>query len=102
MLNIFSFYSSGCVGATPYCVYSSGCVGATPYCRIASIWTQNIAVGSQDYLANVKSCLGITGRYREVVTEGDVPTLKEPDTPYMIDLGGEKVALSKDNAVIFK
>ena len=67
-----------------------------------SIWTQNIAVGSQDYLANVKSSLGITGRYRAVVTEGDVTTLKEPDTPYMIDLGGEKVVLSEDNAIILK
>jgi putative transposase len=49
-------------------------------------WTQNIAVGSQDYLTSVKSALGLAGRHKAVVTEGDVQGLKEPVTPYMVDL----------------
>ena len=49
-------------------------------------WTQNIAVGSQDYLTSVKSALGLAGRHKAVVNEGDVQGLKEPVTPYMVDL----------------
>ena len=49
-------------------------------------WTQNIAVGSQDYLLSVKTALGVAGRYKAVVTEGDVESLKEPFTPYIVDL----------------
>ena len=48
-------------------------------------WTQSIAVGSQDYLSRVKTALGVAGRYKAVVKEGAVESLKEPFTPYMVD-----------------
>ena len=51
-----------------------------------SAWTQNIAVGSRDYLSNVKTAIGLAGRYKTVVTEDSLQSLKEPFTPYMIDL----------------
>ena len=56
-------------------------------------WTQNLAVGSQDYLAKVKSELGVAGRHKTMVTEDDVHTLKEPVTSYMAHLGHEKLLL---------
>ena len=49
-------------------------------------WTQSMAVGSQDYLSIVRTALGVAGRHKAVVTEGDVKSLKEPFTPYMVDL----------------
>ena len=63
-------------------------------------WTQNLAVGSQDYLAKVKSALGVAGRHRTMVTEDGVHTLKEPVTSYMVHLGQEKQALSDDNTIL--
>ena len=65
-------------------------------------WTQNIAVGSQDYLTRVKSALGLAGRYKAMVTEGDVHSLKEHITPYTVDLVAKKKALSDKNTIILK
>ena len=65
-------------------------------------WTQNLAVGSQDYIIKVKSALGVAGRHREVVTEEDVHTLKEPVTSYMVHLRHEKRALSDNNTIILE
>ena len=62
-------------------------------------WTQNLAVGSEDYVTRVKSALGIAGSHRTVVVEGDVHTLKEPVTSYMVHSGHEKQALSDDNTI---
>ena len=62
-------------------------------------WTQNLAVGSQDYVTSIKSALGLAGNHRTVTIEGDVHTLKEPVTSYMVHLGDEKQALSDDNAI---
>ena len=38
------------------------------------------------FLTSVKSALGLAGRYKAVVTEDDVQSLKESVTPYMVDL----------------
>ena len=62
-------------------------------------WTQNLAVGSQDYVKSVKSALGLAGSHRTVVAEDDVHLLKEPVTPYMVYLGHEKLALSDDKTI---
>jgi len=62
-------------------------------------WTQNLAVGSQDYVTRVKSALGLAGSHRTVVVEDDVHLLKEPVLPYMVYLGHEKQALSDDKAI---
>jgi putative transposase len=62
-------------------------------------WTQNLAVGSQDYVKSVKSALGLAGSHRTVVTKDDAHLLKEPVTPYMVYLGHEKLALSNDKAI---
>ena len=53
-------------------------------------WTQTIAVGSQDYVGQVKSALGLTARHRTVIAEGDVHTLKEPVTPYRLHFEHKK------------
>jgi len=62
-------------------------------------WTQNIAVGSQDYLTTVKSALGIAGRYRTVTTEDGVHTLKEQVTSYEVHSVAEMETLSDDNTI---
>ena len=35
---------------------------------------------------SVKTALGVAGRYKAVVIEDDVQSLKEPFTPYMVNL----------------
>ena len=62
-------------------------------------WSQNLAVGSEDYVTRVKSALGLAGSHRTVVVEGDVHILKESVTSYVVHLGHEKQALSDDNTI---
>ncbi|MCK4675939.1 MAG: hypothetical protein KAT61_08465 [Gammaproteobacteria bacterium] len=66
-------------------------------------WTQNLAVGSQDYIEKVKSDLGTAVKYREVKAD-DIAryTLKEPVMSYRVHLGPEKGALSDDNNVLLE
>ena len=65
-------------------------------------WTQNLAVGRQEYITKVKSDLGLAGKHREVVTDNDLYTLKEPVSTYRVHLGYEKRALIGDNTVFLK
>ena len=62
-------------------------------------WTQSLAVGSRDYVGKVKSALALAGRYRAVMGEGDVHTLKEPVTSYIVHFEHEKQALSDDSTM---
>ena len=65
-----------------------------------SVWPQNIAVGSEDYLMKVKSALGIACRHRTVMAENDIYTLKEPFTFYDVDLDHEMNTLSDNNTIL--
>jgi putative transposase len=69
--------------------------------RVAA-WSQNIAVGSQDYLTKMKSALGIAGRHRTVMTENDAYTLKEPVISYDVYLEHEMNALSDNNTILLE
>ena len=62
-------------------------------------WTQNIAVGSQDYVTSVKSALGFACSHRTVVVEGDVGALKETAESYMVHLGHKNQTLSDNNTI---
>ena len=65
-------------------------------------WTQNLAVGSESYVTKVKLALGGVGKHKTVLVEGDVHTLKESVTPYVVHLGAEKRALSDDNTIVLE
>ena len=53
-------------------------------------WSQNLAVGSKDYVAKVKSTLGVAAKHRAVVVDNGIHALKEPVTSYMVYFGHEK------------
>ena len=57
-------------------------------------WSQDLAVGSKDYVEKVKSALGVAGKHRVVVADNGIHALKEPVTSYMAHFGHEKQALS--------
>ncbi|MFC1589769.1 transposase, partial [Pseudomonadota bacterium] len=65
-------------------------------------WSQNLAVGHKDYVENIKTALGIAGRYKSVEGENDAYTLNEPVVPYTTHLGDEMSTLSSENTVLLK
>ncbi len=42
------------------------------------VWSQSVAVGHKEYVENIKTALGITGRFKSVVEENDSYALREP------------------------
>ena len=62
-------------------------------------WSQDLAVGSKDYVEKVKSALGVAAKHRAVVVDNGIHALKESVTSYMVHFGHEKQVLS-DNTTI--
>jgi putative transposase len=48
------------------------------------VWSQDLAVGSEDYVAKVKSALGVAAKHRAVVVDNGIHALKEPVTSYLV------------------
>jgi putative transposase len=61
-----------------------------------SRWSNSLAVGHPSFLAEVKSDLGIKGRYRDIVEHHDIHVLREPTMTYNANLGAEKEAISRE------
>ena len=57
-------------------------------------WSQDLAVGSKDYVVKVKSASGVAAKHRAVVVDKGTHALKEPVTSYMVHFGHEKQVLS--------
>ena len=57
---------------------------------------------NKDYVENIKTVPGITGRYRYVLEDNEAYALKEPLVPYTAQLEGEKSVLSTENTVLLK
>jgi hypothetical protein len=66
------------------------------------VWSQNVAVGHKDYVENIKTALGITGRFKSVVEENDSYALREPVVPYTAPLECEKDILSTGNTIFLE
>ncbi len=62
-------------------------------------WSQDLAVGSEDYVVKVKAALSVAGKHRSVVAVSGAHVLKESVSPYMVDFGYEKQALSDDTTI---
>ncbi|MDH5633467.1 MAG: transposase [Gammaproteobacteria bacterium] len=74
-------------------------MGAIPY---DSRWTDAIAVGSQEFLAEAKAALGVKALHRYVETDGDVQVLRESALPYTPHFGHEMHVLRGNNQVILE
>ena len=63
-----------------------------------AFWSESLAVGSQSFVDNVRSKLGIGARYRSVYEARDVHFLREPTAAYCVDLGSKIDVLSDETA----
>lgn len=64
-----------------------------------SRWTQALAIGSESFVTRFQSELGVSGRHRELIPDGDGYRLGEPRKAYRGDFGAEMVALRAENRV---
>jgi putative transposase len=64
-------------------------------------WANAIAVGSPDFVAKVKSDLGISACHRHVDVSGTTGVLREPEAPYRHEMPGENGRLSVRNSYLW-
>ena len=57
-------------------------------------WSSSIAVGSEQYIEQVKTALGKMVKHRDYVDDGDKYLLREPECAYRAGFDAEKSALS--------
>jgi putative transposase len=60
-------------------------------------WSESIAVGSEQFVENVKTELGVTVRYRKISAQDETYTLREPHWSYSTLFEGDSEALSQNN-----
>ena len=60
-------------------------------------WSESIAVGSQDYIARVGEALGGIARGRKIRRVAEGWELREAQTPYDVDFGGQKGVIDSSN-----
>jgi len=65
------------------------------------MWSQSLAVGSKQFVKEVREQLGTRTSNREPHCQGDVYYIKEPDTSYKADLPTEMTRLSAYNCDYF-
>jgi putative transposase len=61
-------------------------------------WSQSIAVGSKEYVENIKSKLGIRAIHRQINESNNGFELKEIQAPYNADFGDKNARLSAENS----
>jgi putative transposase len=64
-------------------------------------WANAIAVGSPDFVAKVKSDLGISARHRHVDVSGTSGFLREPEAAYRHEMADESGRLSAKNSYLW-
>ncbi len=60
-------------------------------------WSQSIAVGSKEYVENIKDKLGVRAIHRKIHENNSSFELREDQTPYTADFNTENGRLSQDN-----
>jgi putative transposase len=63
--------------------------------RREAMWSTSLAVGSEAFVEDVQSRLGLRVRHREVVAGGDAHCLKEPAVVYSVDFTQKMATLSE-------
>ena len=64
-------------------------------------WTEAVAVGSQSFVEQIKQGLGFSANGRQVIEMKHGHTLREPESAYSVDFGGEMEGLRHENTVYF-
>lgn len=65
-------------------------------------WSDSIAIGSETFVDQVKSELGLTARHREIAETNGAYTLREPFRPYAGHFDPENVPLRPNNTVFWE
>ena len=60
-------------------------------------WSESIAVGSERFVEDVKTALGVTVRHRKISAQDETYTLREPRRSYSTLFEGDNEALSRNN-----
>ena len=63
-----------------------------------SMWTQSIAVGSEEFIGRTKEALGISAKGRKVLESGEVFHLREPTVSYNLDFGTKNNDIGGENS----
>jgi len=66
-----------------------------------SDWSEAVAVGSREFIEDVKSMLGYAARGRHGKQKEEAHVLREPESSYSVDLGGKMEGLRLENTVYF-
>jgi len=64
-------------------------------------WSESVAVGSEEFVEQVKTELGSTVGRRQIAAENKTYTLREPSPPYNHLFEGNNGALSQNNAYLW-
>jgi len=64
-------------------------------------WSEAVAVGSSEFVEEIKSRLGFAGKGRQVEQKGEAHVLREPDSAYNVDFEVEMDVLRAENTVYF-
>ncbi|MDY6905833.1 MAG: transposase [Thermodesulfobacteriota bacterium] len=62
------------------------------------MWTEMVAVGTEEYITDIYDRLGIRIKGREIMQDGDSFSIKEEQVPYGADFGPKKGILSPQNS----
>ena len=65
------------------------------------IWTDSLAVGSETFIDEVQSLLGIKARNRKVVVSGEKHILRETTASYNVHFDTENSCLNTDNRLFW-
>lgn len=63
-----------------------------------SLWSESIAVGSEEFIGKIQQQLGLRAKGRSVTTENEGTTLKESQAPYNTFFLGKKGTLRPNNS----
>ena len=67
-----------------------------------SKWTQSIAVGSENFIDNIKEDLVLSAKGRKVVCSKDIFQLRETPVPYNADFDTKKSDIGSENGYLWK
>ena len=62
-------------------------------------WTQSIAVGSESFIEQVHKALGIKGKHRDIIEDGDNHFIKESTIPYNVHFATKTDLLREGNTI---
>jgi putative transposase len=64
-------------------------------------WSESVAVGSEQFVEQVKAELGSAVGRRQITAEDKTYSLREPSPPYLARFEAEKVAISQNSAYLW-